>query len=290
MYETCKSCGTIFDLDESTLSNKIEWLKCSVCNQKWSMSNNYSEDFEKNDNKENKVSKLVHDKMIDETEKVKSELASIKSAVENKTKIMSQINNPILNVKNKSVAEISSELTASKLEVSHSNQNKAKDRNSKKNKNISKKLNFFPIISLFIILLFTALLFLRSALLSYSYLYLPLFTEKYAEKINSIFNTVELPILAELNHINMTDFVATVQEDKIKFVGLIKNSSSRPILVPRIKVLAIREGREILMEKIIVINHNIIRPYSVIEFKEFIKIKPKNENITLKATLLKKVF
>ena len=38
MNETCKSCGTVFDLDEKILSDKIHWLKCSVCNEKWSVS------------------------------------------------------------------------------------------------------------------------------------------------------------------------------------------------------------------------------------------------------------
>ena len=27
MRETCKSCGTVFDLDENTLSNEVHWLK-----------------------------------------------------------------------------------------------------------------------------------------------------------------------------------------------------------------------------------------------------------------------
>ena len=39
MRETCKSCGTIFDLDESILTSNIHWLKCSVCNEKWIPSN-----------------------------------------------------------------------------------------------------------------------------------------------------------------------------------------------------------------------------------------------------------
>ena len=42
MYKTCKSCGTIFDLDEVFLLSNIHWLKCSVCNEKWSLSDNQS--------------------------------------------------------------------------------------------------------------------------------------------------------------------------------------------------------------------------------------------------------
>ena len=88
----------------------------------------------------------------------------------------------------------------------------------------------------------------------------------------------------------MTDFVATVKKNKIKFAGTIKNNSSRPILIPRIKILAIREDRKILMEQIIVINDKIIMPLSDIQFKKLTKINFEQDNITIKATILKKIF
>ena len=116
MHKTCKSCGTIFDLDESVLSHNIHWLKCSVCNEKWSLSNNQSEHIDKIEHTKNKF--------INETEKVRSELASIKSVVEDQTIRMSNTNNPILEIKNKSVAEISSELSASKLKSQDINKEK----------------------------------------------------------------------------------------------------------------------------------------------------------------------
>ena len=61
----------------------------------------------------------------------------------------------------------------------------------------------------------------------------------------------------------------------IKFSGVIKNNSLRPILTPRIKVLAIREDRKILIEKIIVTNEKIIMPSSTIEFNDFSRINSK---------------
>ena len=137
---------------------------------------------------------------------------------------------------------------------------------------------------------FSTLLFFRSTLLAYSYFYFPKQTEKHVVKVNNILNIIQLPILAELGNIKMVDFVATVKENNIKFAGIIKNNSSRPILSPRIKILAIREDRKILMEQIIVINDKIIMPLSVIEFKQFTKIKFKEENISVKATILKKMF
>ena len=100
MYKTCKSCGTIFDLDESILSNNIHWLKCSVCNEKWSLTDNESKTLDKNIVNEEGKATSIENKHINETEKVKNELASIKSVVEDQTKRMSKQNNPILEIKN----------------------------------------------------------------------------------------------------------------------------------------------------------------------------------------------
>jgi hypothetical protein len=290
MYKTCKSCGTIFDLDESILTNNIYWLKCSVCNEKWSLSVDKSEYIDKENFNEENTRFLVKNNIINETEKVKNELASIKSVVEDQTKRMSKKNNPILDIKNKSVAEISSELSASNFKSQNIVQEKKIDNINEKNKNIQKKFNFFPFILFCFILFFSALLFFRSTLLAYSYFYFPKQTEKHVVKVNNFFNIIQLPILAELGHIKMVDFVATVKENNIKFAGIIKNNSSRPILSPRIKILAIREDRKILLEQILVVNDKIIMPLSVIEFKQFTKIKFKEENISVKATILKKMF
>ena len=71
MQETCKSCGTIFYLDESIITNKIQWLECSVCNEKWRLSD------KKNADQDDEL-KSIENNLINETEKVKNELASIK--------------------------------------------------------------------------------------------------------------------------------------------------------------------------------------------------------------------
>jgi hypothetical protein len=173
------------------------------------------------------------------------------------------------------------------LKFQDKNQEKNIKTIDKKNKKISNSLAF---ILFFLVLFLSALLFFRSGLLAYSYHYFPKYTENYQEKVNNILNIINLPILAELSHIKMVDFVATIQKNNIQFAGVIKNNSSRPILTPRIKILAIREDRKILKEQIIVINDKIIMPSSNIEFKQFTKIKFEGENITIKATILKKMF
>ncbi|MDA9649167.1 zinc-ribbon domain-containing protein [Alphaproteobacteria bacterium] len=290
MFKTCKSCGTTFDLDENILSNNVLWLKCSVCNEKWSLSEKPSEDTKKiNVNKDKKL-KLDKNNSINETKNVINELASIKSVVEDQTKRMSQKNNPILDIKNKSVAEISSELSASKLKSEDIKPVENVDKIKNQIKKDKKKLNLFPFVFIFLIMFFSSLLFFRSALFSYSYFYFPKHTEKYLAKINDVLSSVQLPIFVELGHIKMIDFVATIQQDTVKFSGVIKNNSLRPILTPRIRILAIREDRKILMEKIIVTNEKIIMPSSAIEFKDFYRINSKEENISVKAVILKNLF
>ena len=196
-------------------------------------------------------------------------------------------NNPVLEQKNKSVSEIASELSVSKLKTDDENQ--AKSKNKVKIKKSSKKDNFLPLILLIIIAIFSAALFFRSTLLSYSFLYFPKYTSNYESKFNELFYFIKLPILAELNHLSMINFVATFQNQKVKFSGTIKNTSNRPILIPRVKILAVREDRKIILEKVLNLKDKIIMPLSEIKFSEVLEMQLKNENVTVKATLLKKI-
>ena len=286
MLETCNSCGTVFDVDETILSKKIQWLRCSICNEKWSVSSTFLKKFDQH--KIIDKEKLASPSPIykDKSEQVKYELASIKSAVEDKTKNMSK-NNPVLEQKNKSVSEIASELSVSKLKTDDENQ--AKPKNKVKIKKSSKKDNFLPLILLIIIAIFSAALFFRSTLLSYSFLYFPKYTSNYESKFNELFYSIKLPILAELNHLSMINFVATFQNQKVKFSGTIKNTSNRPILIPRVKILAVREDRKIILEKVLNLKDKIIMPLSEIKFSEVLEMQLKKENVTVKATLLKKI-
>jgi len=274
MHEMCKSCGTIFEVNESILTNKIQWLRCGVCSEKWALSSTLKENLIENKNK---------------TEKVKQELASIKSIVEDKSKILAKKPNPVLDQKNKTVAEIASELSLSKL-----NDNKNKIKNTKKDNDKKKnnKLNILPFFVIALCLTFFLAIFFRSTLLSYSFFYFPNRTQTYFEKINALFAKIDLPILADTTNLNLTNFIAKVQEQEIRFTGAIKNISKRPILVPRIKILGVREDRKIIMEKILILEDKIIFPNSEINFNKLVRvnIQSQKDNITVKATLLKKVF
>ncbi|OUW58754.1 MAG: hypothetical protein CBD59_02360 [Alphaproteobacteria bacterium TMED199] len=275
MHEKCKSCGTIFEVNESILTNNIRWLKCGVCNQKWVLSSTSKENPIENTNK---------------TEKVKQELASIKSIVEDKSKILAKTPNPVLDQKNKTVAEIASELSLSKLNENNKNKiEKTKKANEKKKNN---RLNILPLFVIALCLILFLAIFFRSTLLSYSFFYFPNHTQTYIEKINSLFTKIDMPILADTKNLNLTNFIAKVQEQEIRFTGAIKNISKRPMLVPRIKILGVREDRKIIMEKILTLEDKIIFPNSEISFNKLVRVNIQNQkdNVTVKATLLKKIF
>ncbi len=275
MHEKCKSCGTIFEVNESNLTNNIQWLKCGVCNQKWALSSTLIENPVETTNK---------------TEKVKQELASIKSIVEDKSKILAKKTNPVLDQKNKTVAEIASELSLSKL--NENNKNKTKNTKKTNDKKKNNKLNILPFFVIALCLTLFLAIFFRSTLLSYSFFYFPNHTQTYIEKINSLFTKIDLPILADTKNLNLTNFIAKVQEQEIRFTGAIKNISKRPMLVPRIKILGVREDRKIIMEKILTLEDKIIFPNSEINFNKLVRVNIQNQkdNVTVKATLLKKIF
>ena len=278
MHETCKSCGTVFEVDENILTNNTQWLKCGVCNEKWALSSI---------SKENLFEKNIEIK--DKTEKVKQELASIKSVVEDKSKILAKKNNPVLNQKNKTVAEIASELSFSKL---NENKNKINKTENEKNKKKIKKFHIIPFLVVFLGLIFFLGIFFRSSLLSYSFFYFPNHSQNHIEKINSLFTKIDLPIFADTKNLNLNNFIATVQKQEVRFSGTIENISKRPLLVPRIKILGVREDRKIILEKTLILEDNIIYPKTKLNFNKLVKVNIQNEkdNITIKATLLKKIF
>ena len=279
MIEKCKSCGTIFEVDDKFLTKNVKWFKCGVCNNKWNLTSTL---FENSNQKQTDFK--------DKSDKVKHELASIKSVVEGKSKILANKNNPALDQKNKSVAEIASELSLSKLNETKNNKTKnSENRNEKKS---SKKLNLFPLVIIFLVLFFSLGIFFRSPLVSYGYLYFPNYSQNYTKTINELFTKINLPILSETKYLTLTNFTAIFQNQEVKFSGIIKNTSERPILTPRIKILGIREDRKIILEKILILEEKIISPSSEISFNKLVnsQINQNEENVSVKATLLKKIF
>ena len=277
MLQTCKSCGTVFEIDEGLLSTNVKWLKCSVCNQKWNVSKEGKKDFD------NDIIETKNHKSNDQSLKVKQDLASIKSVVEKKTKTMSLQKSSALEQKNKTVVEIASELSASKL--------KPNDKPvSKPNKKSRFRKVYFLYFVISLIMLAAIVIFFRPLILAYTYFYFPKYADFYSKQINLISLKIKSPILVELNYLNLKDFVATSKDREIKFSGMITNDSKRPILVPRIKILAVREDRKIILEKILVLDPKIIKPNSMIKFQDSVQFKSNNENISVKVRLLKELI
>ena len=277
MLQTCKSCGTVFEIDEGLLSTNIKWLKCSICNQKWNVSKEGKKDFD------NDIIETKNHKPNDKSLKVKQDLASIKSIVEKKTKTISLQKSSALEQKNKTVVEIASELSASKL--------KSNDKSvTKPNKKSRFRKVYFLYFVISLIMLTAMVIFFRPLILAYTYFYFPKYADFYSKQINLISLKIKSPILVELNYLNLKDFVATSKDREIKFSGMITNDSLRPILVPRIKILAVREDRKIILEKILVLDPKIINPNSMIKFQDSVQFKSNNENISVKATLLKELI
>ncbi|MDB2584291.1 zinc-ribbon domain-containing protein [Alphaproteobacteria bacterium] len=277
MLQTCKSCGTVFEIDEGLLSTNVKWLKCSVCNQKWNVSKEGKKDFD------NDIIETKNHKSNDQSLKVKQDLASIKSVVEKKTKTMSLQKSSALEQKNKTVVEIASELSASKL--------KPNDKPvSKPNKKSRFRKVYFLYFVISLIMLAAIVIFFRPLILAYTYFYFPKYADFYSKQINLISLKIKSPILVELNYLNLKDFVATSKDREIKFSGMITNDSKRPILVPRIKILAVREDRKIILEKILVLGPKIIKPNSMIKFQDSVQFKSNNENISVKVRLLKELI
>ena len=277
MLQTCKSCGTVFEIDEGLLSTNVKWLKCSVCNQKWNVSKEGKKDFD------NDIIETKNHKPNDQSLKVRQDLASIKSVVEKKTKTMSLQKSSALEQKNKTVVEIASELSASKL--------KPNDKSvSKPNKKSRFRKVYFLYFVISLIMLAAIVIFFRPLILAYTYFYFPKYADFYSKQINLFSLKIKSPILVELNYLNLKDFVATSKDREIKFSGMITNDSKRPILVPRIKILAVREDRKIILEKILVLGPKIIKPNSMIKFQDSVQFKSNNENISVKATLLKELI
>ena len=141
-------------------------------------------------------------------------------------------------------------------------------------------------------MIFSSGVFFRSAVISYGYLYFPNYSQTYAKKINNLFRKIDLPILSEIKYLNLNNFIATFEKQEVRFTGVIKNNSKRPILTPRIKILGIREDRKIIFEKILILEEKIILPNSKISLNKLVKLKINNneENVSVKVTLLKKFF
>ena len=107
MLEKCLKCNTSFEVDESLITSKLKFFKCSVCDNEWPFV-------------DNKNSKKLSENLSQE--KLRKDLDAIRSEIEKKTDILSKetevqpkekltkAKNQNYNTKKKSVAQIAEEI------------------------------------------------------------------------------------------------------------------------------------------------------------------------------------
>ena len=111
MIETCIKCGTSYKIDENKIVQSVKLFKCSVCNFEWSINDKFSFDNQKNLNNENNVKKEL-EAIRTEIQKNTNKIADYDKTENQVKKSKNKKANKVLNVKNKSVIEIASEIAA----------------------------------------------------------------------------------------------------------------------------------------------------------------------------------
>ena len=128
MLEKCLKCNTTFEVDESLITSKLKFFKCSVCDNEWPFVNN-------------KHSEKLSENMSEE--KLRKDLDAIRSEIEKKTDILStgvktkpkekliKVKNQNYNNKKKTVTQIAEEIAQASV--------KNKETKTKNKKQINKK-------------------------------------------------------------------------------------------------------------------------------------------------------
>ena len=159
MLEKCLKCNTLFEVDESLITSKLKFFKCSVCHNEWPFVNN-------------KNSEISQENMYEE--KLRKDLNAIRSEIEKKTDILSnetkvqpkekltKIKNQNYSTKKKSVAQIAEEIAEASVKNRETKIIRNKKQINKKKSNIeilknvnSKQKSFAIPLMIFITILFT---------------------------------------------------------------------------------------------------------------------------------------
>ncbi len=294
MLEKCLKCNTSFEVDESLITSKLKFFKCSVCENEWPFVNNRN-----NEKSPENMSE----------EKLRKDLDAIRSEIEKKTDILSneikaqpkenitKVKNQNYNTKKKTVAQIAEEIAEASVKNRETKIIKNKKQINKKTSNIetlknvnSKQKSFaIPLIIFISILFISSSIYFRNNVVSLTHSYFPNFVEKNFHKVFDLFKHVKIPFYADFKNLEIENFGAVYEGKSVKFFGNIKNNSKYSILTPTLKVIMTTEDGKILAETIIKSTQPFISSNNFIKINHLILTNQKYNNATVRATIMKEI-
>lgn len=294
MLEKCLKCNTSFEVDESLITSKLKFFKCSVCDNEWPFVNNKNPE---------KLPENISE------EKLRKDLDAIRSEIEKKTDILSKeikvqpkekitkVKNQNYNTKKKTVAQIAEEIAEASVKNRETKIIKNKKQINKKTssietlKNINSKQKSFaiPLIIFISILVISSSVYFRNNVVSLSHSYFPNFVEKNFHKVFDLFKHVKIPFYADFKNLEIENFGAVYEGKSVKFFGNIKNNSKYSILTPTLKVIMTTEDGKILAETIIKSTQTFISSNNLIKINHLILTNQKYNNATIRATIMKEI-
>ena len=295
MLEKCLKCNTLFEVDENLITPKLKLFKCSICDNEWP--------FVNNKNLEKKIPENLSD------EKLRKDLDAIRSEIEKKTDILSNVaktqpkekltkgKNQNYNIKKKTVAQIAEEIAEASVKnreqkiIKNKKEINKKTSNVKtlKNVDLKKKSLAIPLIIFISILVISSTVYFRNNVVSFSHSYFPNFVEKNFHKVFDLFKRVKIPFYADFKNLEIENFSAVYEGKSVKFFGNIKNNSKYSILTPTLKVIMTTEDGKILAETIIKSTQTFISSNNFIKINHLILTNQKYNNATIRATIMKEI-
>ena len=294
MLEKCLKCNTSFEVDESLITSKLKFFKCSVCDNEWPFVNNKNSEKSSENISEEKLRKDL-DAIRSEIEK-KTDILSKEIKVQPKEKI-TKVKNQNYNTKKKTVAQIAEEIAEASVKNRETKIIKNKKQINKKASNIanlknvnSKQKSFaIPLIIFISILVISSSVYFRNNVVSLSHSYFPNFVEKNFHKVFDLFKHVKIPFYADFKNLEIENFGAVYEGKSVKFFGNIKNNSKYSILTPTLKVIMTTEDGKILAETIIKSTQTFISSNNLIKINHLILTNQKYNNATIRATIMKEI-
>lgn len=294
MLEKCLKCNTSFEVDESLITSKLKFFKCSVCDNEWPFVNNKNSEKSSENMSEEKLRKDL-DAIRSEIEK-KTDILSKEIKVQPKEKI-TKVKNQNYNTKKKTVAQIAEEIAEASVKNRETKIIKNKKQINKKTssietlKNINSKQKSFaiPLIIFISILVISSSVYFRNNVVSLSHSYFPNFVEKNFHKVFDLFKHVKIPFYADFKNLEIENFGAVYEGKSVKFFGSIKNNSKYSILTPTLKVIMTTEDGKILAETIIKSTQTFISSNNLIKINHLILTNQKYNNATIRATIMKEI-